>query len=57
MLATLGEREIDQAGVLAAFEVPSDFVAGAVIALGYQGEPAELGQEHMIAMEEAPRQR
>jgi len=28
-----------------------------VIALGYQGEPAELGQEHMIAMEEAPRQR
>ena len=56
-LSTHSMAGFDQAGVLAAFEVPSDFVAGAVIALGYQGEPAELGQEHMIAMEEAPRQR
>lgn len=40
-----------------AFAVPEDFTAGAVIALGYLGEPAALGNEQMIAQEETPRQR
>jgi nitroreductase len=56
-LSTHSMAGFDQAAALAAFEVPSNFVAGAVIALGYQGEPADLGQEQMIAMEQAPRQR
>jgi len=47
----------DQAAALAAFEVPADYAVGAVIALGYQGEPAELGNEQMIAMEGTPRER
>jgi nitroreductase len=40
-----------------AFAIPEEFVLGAVIALGYQGEPAALGQEQMIAQEVAPRSR
>lgn len=47
----------DHAAALAAFEIPAGHVAGAVTALGYQGEPADLGHEKMIAMEESPRQR
>lgn len=40
-----------------AFEIPEDYALGSVIALGYQGEPAALGHEQMIAMEIAPRER
>jgi hypothetical protein len=40
-----------------AFAIPEEFLPGAVIALGYQGEPAALGNEQMIAMETAPRER
>jgi nitroreductase len=40
-----------------AFAIPEEFLSGAVIALGYQGEPAALGNEQMIAMETAPRER
>ena len=47
----------DHAAALAAFEIPAGYVAGAVTSLGYQGEPADLGHEKMIAMEEAPRER
>jgi nitroreductase len=47
----------DKEAALKAFEVPADFVAGAVTALGYLGEPAALGNDQMIAMEEAPRAR
>jgi nitroreductase len=47
----------DHAAALKILDVPEDFVVGAVIALGYQGEPAALGNEQMIATEEAPRQR
>jgi nitroreductase len=47
----------DHAAALAAFEIPAGYVVGAVTTLGYQGEPADLGHEKMIAMEEAPRER
>jgi nitroreductase len=40
-----------------AFGIPEDYALGAVIALGYQGEPAALGHEQLIAMETAPRER
>jgi len=47
----------DQAAARKAFESPEDYALGAVIALGYQGEPAALGHEQMISMEIAPRER
>jgi nitroreductase len=47
----------DQAAARTAFAIPDDFVLGAVIALGYQGEPAALSQQQLIAMEVSPRQR
>jgi nitroreductase len=40
-----------------AFGVPDDCAFGSVIALGYQGEPAALGNDQMIALETAPRER
>jgi nitroreductase len=56
-LKTHSMAGFDRASALKAFEVPEGFIAGAVVALGYQGEPAELGNDQMIAMEEAPRER
>jgi nitroreductase len=47
----------DQAAARTALEIPEDYALGAVIALGYQGEPAKLGHEQMISMEIAPRER
>lgn len=47
----------DHAAALKTLDIPAGYVAGAVTALGYQGEPADLGHEKMIAMEEAPRER
>jgi nitroreductase len=47
----------DPAAALKAFDVPEGYVAGAVIALGYQGEPAALPNEQMVKQEVAPRQR
>jgi nitroreductase len=47
----------DQAAARQAFEIPEDYLLGAVIALGYQGEPSALGQEQLIAQEIAPRTR
>jgi nitroreductase len=47
----------DQDAARKAFEIPEDYALGAVIALGYQGEPAALGNEHMIEMETSPRTR
>jgi nitroreductase len=41
----------------AAFGIPEDFIAGAVIALGYQGEPSTLPDDEFIAAEIAPRTR
>jgi nitroreductase len=40
-----------------ALEIPADCVFGSVIALGYQGEPAALSNEKLLAMETAPRER
>lgn len=40
-----------------AFEIPEEYALGAVIALGYQGEPAALSQENLLAGEVAPRTR
>lgn len=40
-----------------AFELPDDYLVGAVIALGYQGEPEALPNRQMIEMEVSPRTR
>jgi nitroreductase len=40
-----------------AFAIPEDYAIGAVIALGYQGEPAALSNERLVAQETAPRTR
>lgn len=47
----------DHEAAFKVLDIPVDFMVGAVIAVGYQGEPAALGNEKMIAMEEASRQR
>jgi len=47
----------DQAVARQAFGIPEDYLLGAVIALGYQGEPSALGHEKLIAQEIAPRSR
>jgi nitroreductase len=39
------------------FAVPEDFIFGAVIALGYQGEPLALTNQQMLAQETSARQR
>jgi len=39
------------------FELPADYSLGSVVALGYQGEPAALQNEELIAREVAPRSR
>ncbi len=60
--ASLGLRThfmagFDHALARKAFDIPEDYALGAAIALGYQGEPAALGQEQLIALETAPRER
>lgn len=40
-----------------AFDVPDEFIFGAVIALGYLGEPSALTMPQMVQQEVAPRQR
>jgi len=39
------------------FNVPADYTFGAVVALGYQGEPSALTVPQMLEQEVAPRQR
>jgi nitroreductase len=39
------------------FNVPDEYIFGAAMALGYQGEPSALPNEQMIAQETASRQR
>jgi nitroreductase len=39
------------------FQIPDDYLLGAVIALGYQGDPAALSQPQLISMETSPRTR
>ena len=40
-----------------AFGIPEDYELGSVTALGYQGEPAALANDNLIASETAPRSR
>jgi nitroreductase len=40
-----------------AFQIPDDYQLGAVIALGYQGDPAALSQPQLLSLEIAPRTR
>ena len=56
-LATHQMAGYDHAAARLALEIPDDYVLGAVIALGYQGEPAALGHEQLIALETTPRVR
>lgn len=40
-----------------AFAIPADYEPGVAVALGYQGEPAQLTDEQLLTMETSPRQR
>ncbi len=48
---------LDYDAAVKAFDVPADFITGAAIAMGYQGEPAALPNEKMLTQEESERQR
>jgi nitroreductase len=56
-LSTHQMAGFDQDAARKAFGVPDDYAFGSVIALGYQGEPAALGHEQLIALETEPRAR
>jgi nitroreductase len=56
-LSTHQMAGFDESSVRKNLEIPEDFAVGAVIALGYQGEPAALTNEQMLTQEVAPRQR
>jgi nitroreductase len=56
-LATHQMAGFDQDAARAAFEIPEDYVIGAVIALGYQGEPHALPNEQFRTQETSPRTR
>ncbi len=47
----------DQGAARKAFGVPEDFIFGAVMAMGYLGEPSALKNESLLKREVAPRQR
>lgn len=47
----------DQEAVRKALGIPAEYELGAVIALGYRGEPAELGNDTLIERETTPRTR
>jgi nitroreductase len=38
-------------------EIPQEYALGAIVALGYQGEPSALKSEQLLAREIAPRDR
>jgi nitroreductase len=56
-LATHQMAGFDHEAAHKALGIPEDYLAGAVIALGYQGEPAALTNDQMLTQEVAPRQR
>lgn len=56
-LKTHSMAGVDHEAARQAFGIPEDFVLGAVIALGYQGEPDALGHEKLIEREVEPRSR
>ncbi|MGA2888889.1 MAG: nitroreductase family protein [Terracidiphilus sp.] len=47
----------DPAAARQVLEIPEDYAIGAVIALGYQGEPSALGNEQLVSREIEPRTR
>jgi len=47
----------DHSAARVAFGIPEDYALGAVIALGYLGEPAALSEEQLVARETTPRTR
>src|ERR1017187_214553 len=56
-LSTHQMAGFDEAAARRAFAIPEGYALGAVIALGYQVEPADLINEQLLAQEVAPRQR
>lgn len=56
-LATHQMAGFDESVARKAFAIPDNYLLGAVIALGYQGEPAALPNEQFVAQEVAPRSR
>ncbi|MGA2850599.1 MAG: nitroreductase family protein [Terracidiphilus sp.] len=56
-LATHQMAGFNSDAVRKAFEIPEDYHIGAVIALGYQGEPAALSNPQLVDREVAPRER
>jgi nitroreductase len=56
-LTTHSMAGFDHDAARQAFAIPEDYLLGAVIALGYQGEPSTLGNEKLIAQETSPRTR
>ena len=56
-LSTHSMAGYDQAAARKVFEIPEDYVLVAVIALGYQGEPAALSDPHQLEQETTPRTR
>jgi nitroreductase len=56
-LATHQMAGFDQDAARKAFEIPEDYLIGAVIAIGYQGEPDALPNEQFRSQETSPRTR
>jgi len=56
-LTTHSMAGFDHDAARQAFGIPDEYLLGAVIALGYQGEPSALAHEKLIAQETAPRTR
>jgi nitroreductase len=56
-LTTHSMAGYDQAAARQVLEIPESYVLGAVIALGYQGEPSALSHQELIAQETTPRTR
>jgi nitroreductase len=56
-LSTHQMAGFDQDAARKSLEIPENYAIGAVIALGYQGEPGALANEKLVAQESAPRQR
>ena len=56
-LATHQMAGFDEDAARKAFAVPDEYIFGSAIALGYQGDPANLPHEQMLKQEVAPRTR
>lgn len=56
-LATHQMAGFDEDAARKAFGIPEEYVVGAVIALGYQGEPTALPSEQAVQQETVPRSR